>query len=61
MIWFVLLILFALVMVLFGFWLTVTRIRDFREMVEVNRVKAFAEMAQIAKKAEEEKNLDSRV
>jgi hypothetical protein len=42
-------------MVLFGFWLTVTRIRDFREMVEVNRVKAFAEMAQMAREKERQK------
>ena len=55
MIWFVLLILIALVLVLFGFWLTVTRIRNFREMVEVNRVKAFAEMAQMAREKERQK------
>jgi uncharacterized protein YacL len=53
MIWFVLLIFIALVLVLFGFWLTVTRIKNFREMVEMNRVKAFAEMAEIAKKGKE--------
>ena len=55
MIWFVLLILIALVLVLFGFWLTVTRIRNFREMVEVNRVKGFAEMAQMAREKERQK------
>ena len=53
MIWFALLILIALVLVLFGFWLTVTRIRNFREMVEVNRVKAFAEMAQMVKEKQD--------
>ena len=55
MIWFVLLVSIALVLVLFGFWLTVTRIRNFREMVEANRGKAFAEMAQMVREKERQK------
>ncbi len=61
MIWVAILGITAFFLVLFGCWLTMSRVRKFREAVESNRIRAFAEMEEMAGKAEEEKNLDSRV
>ena len=61
MFWFVLLIVMALVLVLF--LLPSCRdeiIRNFREMVEMNRIKAFAEMEGIAREGERSKVQDPR-
>jgi hypothetical protein len=49
MIWLFLLVLVALILVLFGCWLTMSRVRKYREAAESNRVRAFAEMERLAK------------
>ena len=61
MIWIVLLSLVSFSLILFGCWITMKRIRFLREDLEAGRVKAYAEMAKIAKEAEEKKNLESRI
>ena len=61
MIWVVLLSLVSFSLILFGCWLTVKRVRFLREDLEAGRVKAYAEMAKIAKEAaEKERTADSQ-
>jgi hypothetical protein len=53
MIWVFLLALVAFVLVLFGCWLTMSRVRKYREDIEASRAKAFAEMAELARKKQD--------
>jgi hypothetical protein len=60
MIWVILLSLVSFFLVFFGCWLTMSRVRKFREESEANRVRAFAEMAQLAREKENAENADPR-
>jgi hypothetical protein len=60
MIWVVILGFIAFFLVLFGCWLTMSRVRKYREAAESNRVRAFADMERLAENADENQTLDSR-
>ncbi|MDF1534930.1 MAG: hypothetical protein P1S46_00320 [bacterium] len=50
MIWVAVLGLTAFFLVLFGCGLTLSRVRKYREAIDANRARAFAEMAEMAEK-----------
>ena len=61
MIWIVLLALVSFSLILLGCWLTVKRFRILRDDLQAGRVKAYAEIAKIAREtAEKERSADSQ-